>query len=94
MAKAVWNGIVIAESKQTKVIEGNHYFPPDSVNHQFLRESSKHTVCPWKGVASYYTVEVNGQQITDGAWFYPAPKDAASDIADHIAFWRGVRVEA
>jgi uncharacterized protein (DUF427 family) len=94
MAKAVWNGIVIAESKQTKVIEGNHYFPPDSVNHQFLRESSKHTVCPWKGVASYYTVEVGGQQITDGAWFYPAPKDAAKDIADHIAFWRGVRVEA
>ena len=94
MAKAVWNGIVIAESKQTKVIEGNHYFPPDSINHEFLRESSKHTVCPWKGVASYYTVEVDGQQITDGAWFYPAPKDAAKEIADHVAFWRGVRVEA
>jgi uncharacterized protein (DUF427 family) len=90
--KAVWNNVVIAESDQTVVVEGNHYFPPEAVKREFLRDSGTHTTCPWKGLASYYSVEVNGQTNKDAAWYYPTPKDAAKQITGYIAFWRGVRV--
>lgn len=93
MAKAIWNGEVLAQSEQTILLEGNHYFPPESVRHELLRESETHTTCPWKGVASYWHVEVGGQLNRDAAWAYPDPKPAAREIAGHIAFWRGVRVE-
>ncbi len=93
MARAIWKGAVLAESDQTVVVEGNHYFPPGSVRTEFLRPSETHTVCPWKGTASYHTVEVNGERNPDAAWFYPNPSAAASKIKDHIAFWKGVRVE-
>jgi uncharacterized protein (DUF427 family) len=93
MAKAIWNGVVIAESEKTQVIEGNHYFPREAVKAEYLRESELHTTCPWKGLASYYTIEVDGQKNTDAAWYYPEPKPAAKEITDHIAFWRGVKVE-
>jgi uncharacterized protein (DUF427 family) len=91
--KAIWNGQVIAESDDTVVVEGNHYFPPKSVRFEFLRPSSTHTTCPWKGVASYYNLEVNGQTNPDAAWYYPEPKEAARQIQGRIAFWRGVKVE-
>ncbi|MCB9453797.1 MAG: DUF427 domain-containing protein [Anaerolineaceae bacterium] len=94
MAKATWNGVVLAESDETIVVEGNHYFPPDSVNKQYFADSSKHTTCPWKGLASYYTVAVDGQENPDAAWYYPHPKDAAKQITGYVAFWRGVKVEA
>jgi uncharacterized protein (DUF427 family) len=94
MAKAIWNGTVLAKSDQTIMVEGNHYFPPASVNWQYFKPSETHTICPWKGEASYYNVDVNGQVNKDAAWYYPAPKDAAKQIKDHVAFWRGVRVEA
>ena len=90
--KAVWNGTVIAESNATIVVEGNHYFPPNAVKHEFLKKSDTHTTCPWKGLASYYTLDVNGELNKDAAWYYSAPKDAASEIRDYIAFWRGVEV--
>jgi uncharacterized protein (DUF427 family) len=90
--KAVWNNVVIAESDQTVVVEGNHYFPPEAVNRDVLRESATHTTCPWKGLASYYSIEVNGQTNKDAAWYYPAPKDAAKQITGYVAFWRGVKV--
>lgn len=93
MARATWNGAVIAESDDTIVIEGNHYFPPTSVSKQFLRPSETHTICPWKGTASYHTLEVNGQRNADAAWFYADPTDAAAEIKGYIAFWKGVRVE-
>ncbi|MBZ0276277.1 MAG: DUF427 domain-containing protein [Anaerolineae bacterium] len=93
MAKATWNGVVLAESDQTIIVEGNHYFPPDSVNQQYLVDSSKHTTCPWKGFASYYTVAVDGKENVDAAWYYPSPKDAAKEITGYVAFWRGVKVE-
>ena len=93
MAKAVWNGVVIAESDQTVVVEGNHYFPPDGVNRDYLVDNPAHTICPWKGTASYYDIVVGGQTNTGAAWYYPEPKPAASDIKDHVAFWRGVSVE-
>jgi len=93
MAKAIWNGAVLAESARTEMVEGNHYFPPDTVRREHLRDSAMHTTCPWKGVASYYHVVVDGQTNKDAAWYYPAPKDAASQIKDHVAFWRGVAVE-
>ena len=94
MAKAIWNGVIIAESDKTVMIEGNHYFPRETVKADYLRESEKHTTCPWKGEASYYSIEVDGQVNRDAAWYYPAPKPAAREITDHIAFWRGVKVEA
>jgi uncharacterized protein (DUF427 family) len=94
MARASWNGTVIAESDNTVVVEGNHYFPKDSVRADVLTGSDTHSVCPWKGTASYYSVVVDGQTNPDAAWYYPAPKDAAAEIADHIAFWHGVKVEA
>ncbi|MFC4637651.1 DUF427 domain-containing protein [Deinococcus hohokamensis] len=90
--KAIWNGAVIAESEHTVVVEGNHYFPAESVNPAYLRPSSHHTVCPWKGTASYHTLEVDGQRNPEAAWFYPEPKEAARQIAGHIAFWKGVEV--
>lgn len=93
MTKASWNGAVIAESKQTVVVEGNHYFPAEAVNTAYLRPSATHTTCPWKGVASYYDVVVDGRVNKDAAWYYPDPKPAAAQIAGRIAFWRGVKVE-
>jgi uncharacterized protein (DUF427 family) len=93
MAKAVWNGAVLAESDRTVVVEGNHYFPPDSVRREYLRDSPTHTVCGWKGTASYYTVEANGRTNPDAAWYYPDPLPAAKAIAGHVAFWKGVTVE-
>ena len=90
--KAVWNGTVIADSDDTVVVEGNHYFPADSVRSGVLRASETHTACPWKGVASYYSLEVDGAVNADAAWFYPRPKAEASMVADRVAFWRGVTV--
>lgn len=93
MAKALWKGTVIAESDQFELVEGNVYFPPDAVRREHLKDSATHTVCPWKGTASYYTVVVDGEENKDSAWYYPDPKSAAANIKDHIAFWRGVTVE-
>jgi uncharacterized protein (DUF427 family) len=90
--KAIWKDKVIAESDDTVVVEGNHYFPIDSANRELLRDSDSHTFCPWKGTASYYDVVVDGAVNSDGAWYYPEPKDAAKEIRGRIAFWRGVRV--
>ncbi|MEP6853330.1 MAG: DUF427 domain-containing protein [bacterium] len=92
MATATWNGTVLAESEETVMVEGNHYFPPSSVRTELLEPSATHTVCPWKGTASYYTVTVDGQANPDAAWYYPQTKDAAAQIKDHVAFWRGVTV--
>ncbi len=93
MARALWNGTVIAESDQTVFVEGNHYFPPGSVNTDLLRQSTKQTHCPWKGDASYYSLSIDGAVNPDAAWYYPDPKSAAAEIKDHVAFWRGVTVE-
>jgi uncharacterized protein (DUF427 family) len=93
MPKAIWNGTTLAESDQCVVVEGNQYFPPDSVKREYFQPSDTHTTCPWKGLASYYTVEVNGQRNQDAAWYYPEPKDAAKQIKDYVAFWHGVTVE-
>ncbi|HWB12961.1 MAG TPA: DUF427 domain-containing protein [Pirellulales bacterium] len=90
--KAIWNGKVIAESDETVVVEGNHYFPPDRVKAEHLRPSSTTTVCGWKGTASYYDVVVDGQTNPGAAWYYPSPKEAAQEIQGRIAFWRGVQV--
>lgn len=90
--KATWNGAVIAESDQTRLVENNHYFPPQSVKRELLKQSDTHTVCPWKGTASYYTIVVNGEENRDAAWYYPEPKDAAADITGHVAFWKGVEI--
>ncbi len=90
--KAIWNNEVIAESDNTVVVEGNHYFPPDAVNKDLLQSSVTHTVCPWKGTASYYSIKVNGSVNKDAAWYYPEPKDAAKEIRDYIAFWKGVTI--
>ncbi len=90
--KATWNGVVLAESDDTVVVEGNHYFPPEAVNRDFFVESATHTRCPWKGLASYYTIEVEGQSNPDAAWYYPDPSAAARHIKDHVAFWKGVKV--
>ena len=93
MPKAIWNGAVLAESDKCEVVEGNQYFPPDSINKQYFQESSTHTSCPWKGQASYYTIEVDGQQNKDAAWYYPTAKDKAKNIEGYIAFCKGVKVE-
>jgi uncharacterized protein (DUF427 family) len=90
--KASWNGHVVAESDDIVKVEGNAYFPIAAVNPAFLRDSSTHSVCPWKGTASYYTLEVDGKQNKDAAWFYPTPKQAAAEIKDRVAFWKGVVV--
>ena len=92
MAKATWNGVVIAESAQTEVVEGNHYFPADSIHKQFFKPSNATSVCPWKGTASYYTLDVEGKVNEDAAWFYPKAKDAAKNIQGHVAFWKGVEI--
>ena len=94
MARAVWNGAVLAECDHTQMVEGNHYFPPDTVNWDYFQDNSRHTTCPWKGQASYYTIVVDGKENPGGAWYYPEPKPAASHIKDHVAFWQGVTVES
>ena len=94
MAKATWNGAVLAESDETVVVEGNHYFPPESLSREYLSESATRTRCWWKGKASYYDVVVDGQKNADAAWYYPDPSKKASMIKDHVAFWRGVTVES
>lgn len=93
MARAVWNGQVIAESDKTVQVEGNHYFPVDSIKKDHFQPSDTHSTCHWKGEASYYNVVVDGKVNKDAAWYYPTPKDAAKEITDHVAFWRGVTVE-
>jgi len=90
--KAEWNNQTIAESDDTIVIENNHYFPLQSVKSEYLKPSSTHSTCPWKGLASYYTLDVNGKQNPDAAWFYPEPKDAAVQIKNYVAFWKGVKI--
>ena len=90
--KAIWNGQVLAESDQTIEIEGNQYFPPDSINKKYFKPSTHTSVCPWKGLASYYSLEVDGSTNTDAAWYYPKPKEAAREITGYVAFWRGVSV--
>ena len=91
--KAIWNGAVLAEADKTEVVEGNHYFPPNSLHRQYFKESDTHTVCGWKGTASYYTIVVNGQENQDAAWYYPAPLPAARNIAGFVAFWKGVQIQ-
>ncbi len=92
MAKAVWNGVTLAESSETKIVEGNHYFPPDSIRRDYFRESDAHTVCGWKGTASYFDVAVNNEVNAQAAWYYPDPKPEATEIKDYVAFWKGVDV--
>lgn len=89
---ATWNGVTLAESDDTVVVEGNHYFPPESVRMEYLRPTDKHTECPWKGTASYYDIVVDGETNEGGAWYYPEPKEAARQIAGRVAFWHGVSV--
>lgn len=90
--KAIWNGQVVAESDDTVVIENNHYFPPNTIHKEFFKPSDTHTVCPWKGQASYYTLEVDGQSNPDAAWYYPSTSHAAKPIEGYVAFWKGVSV--
>lgn len=90
--KASWNNVDIAESDETVVVEGNHYFPPETIKRDYFQESATRSTCPWKGEASYYNVVVNGQVNKDAAWYYPEPKAAAAEIKNHVAFWRGVKV--
>ncbi len=92
MVKATWNGVVLAESDDTVVVEGNHYFPPQSVRRELLEPSATTTHCPWKGEAHYYHVIANGERNANAAWYYPEPKSAARQIKDRVAFWRGVQV--
>ena len=93
MAKASWNGKVVAESERFELVEGNVYFPADAIKKEHFVASATHTTCPWKGEASYYDLVVDGKTNRDAAWYYPDPKDAAKNIAGHVAFWRGVTVE-
>jgi uncharacterized protein (DUF427 family) len=93
MARATWKGVTIAESDATRMVEGNHYFPPDSVKREHLADSATHTTCGWKGVASYFDVVVGDTRNADAAWYYPEPLDAAKQIAGYVAFWKGVSVE-
>jgi uncharacterized protein (DUF427 family) len=93
MTKAIWEGAVLAESDATVEVEGNQYFPPQAIKSAYFKPSDKHSTCPWKGLASYYHVEVNGKRNADAAWYYPEPKSAAQQIKDHVAFWKGVRIE-
>ena len=91
--KATWHGATLAETNNTVIVEGNHYFPPNATNPDYFRPSEHHTTCPWKGEASYYDVAVDGQVNKDAAWYYPEPKEAASNIKGYVAFWKGVAVE-
>ncbi len=93
MPKAIWNGAILAESDRCEVVEGNQYFPPDSIKSEYFQESNTHTSCPWKGQASYYNIVVEGEVNKDAAWYYPNVKDAAKQIKGYVAFWRGVKVE-
>jgi uncharacterized protein (DUF427 family) len=93
MAKAIWEGVTLAESNQCVEVEGNQYFPPDAIKTEYFKPSATHTVCPWKGTASYYDVEVGGKSNHDAAWFYPEPKPAAKQIKGYVAFWKGVNVQ-
>ena len=90
--KAIWNDTVVAESDKTVVVEGNHYFPPEAIKTNYFQQSSTHTTCPWKGEASYYNVVVDGEANKDAAWYYPEPKPAAKEIANRVAFWKGVTI--
>lgn len=90
--KAIWNNVILAESDETIVIEGNHYFPADSINKEFFKATATHTVCSWKGTASYYSIVVDGKENTDAAWYYPETKEEAKEIEGYIAFWKGVEV--
>ena len=90
--KAIWNNQVIAESNETVVVEGNHYFPKKSIKQEFFKESPTNTVCPWKGTASYFSLDVEGSENPDAAWFYPQPSELAKNIKDYVAFWKGVEV--
>ena len=92
MSKATWQGAVLAQSDETIEIEGNQYFPPESVDRQYLEESTTHSTCPWKGESSYYTIIVNGNKNPDAAWYYPEPKEAAAQIKGYVAFWKGVAI--
>ncbi len=92
MARVSWNGVVVAESERTERVEGNHYFPRESIRAELFVPSTKTTVCPWKGTATYFTLEVNGERNEDAAWTYEAPKDAAARIRGHVAFWKGVEI--
>ena len=91
--KATWNNTVLAESNDTVVVEGNHYFPAESILRELFRDSATHSTCPWKGEASYYDVVVNGEVNKDAAWYYPEPKEAAKNIEGRVAFWKGVKVQ-
>ncbi|HTA13003.1 MAG TPA: DUF427 domain-containing protein [Solirubrobacteraceae bacterium] len=91
--KATWNGATLAQSDDTVVVESNHYFPADSINAAYFTDSDTNSICPWKGTASYKTVVVDGRENPDAAWFYPEPKDAAAEIKDRFAFWKGVTIE-
>ena len=93
MKQAIWNGVVLADSEKTEIVEGNHYFPPDSVKMEHLKPSDTHSVCAWKGEASYYTVVAGGETNKDAAWVYPKASDAAKQIEGYVAFWKGVKVE-
>ncbi|HXM60327.1 MAG TPA: DUF427 domain-containing protein [Terriglobales bacterium] len=93
MAKAIWEGTVLAESEQCVEVEGNQYFPPDAIKQEYFKPSAAHTICPWKGTASYYDLEVNGKRNQGAAWFYPEPKPAANQIKGFVAFWKGVKIE-
>ncbi len=92
--KAIWNDQVIAESNDTIVVEGNHYFPSDAIKKEFFKESDTHSVCPWKGQASYYSLHVNGAENTDAAWYYPKASELAKNFEGYVAFWKGVKVES
>ena len=92
MARAEWNGQIIADTTDTIIVEGNHYFPEDSIQKKFYKPSSTHTTCHWKGEASYFTLDVNGKLNPDAAWFYPDPKEAAKQIKNRVAFWKGVQI--
>ena len=94
MPKAMWNNAILAVSDKTEVVEGNHYFPPDSLNREFVQECDAQTVCGWKGTASYYDIVVNGEVNEQAAWYYPDPKPEAANIKGYVAFWKGVQVEA
>ena len=91
--RAIWNGAILAESEHTEVVEGNHYFPPESINREFFHESDRHTTCPWKGLASYYNITAGSETIRNAAWYYPEPKQAAANIRNHVAFYGMVKIE-
>jgi uncharacterized protein (DUF427 family) len=92
MTKATWNGVVVAESNSCETVENNKYFPPDAIKSEYFKESATHSSCPWKGIANYYTLVVDGKENKDAAWYYPEAKEAAKNVKGYIAFWKGVQV--